>query len=46
MINAIIKRTNPNTHRKEKTKVGWSVLTNLTVFTKHGWAYNSEPDND
>ena len=33
MTNALVKTTKPNAHRNEKTKVGWSVLTNLTVLT-------------
>ena len=29
----------------EKTKMGWSVLTPLTVLTNLDWPYR-EPDND
>ena len=32
MTIALLRETH-NTHRNEKTTVGWSVLTNLTVLT-------------
>ena len=38
-------RAKLNTHRNEKTKVDWSVMTNLTVLTNSGWAYR-ETKND
>ena len=43
MTNAFLKETYPNTHRNGKTKVGWSVMTNLKILTNLGWSYR-EPN--
>ena len=39
MTNVLGKKTNPNTPRNENTKVGYSVLTNLTVLTNMDCTY-------
>ena len=45
MNNALLKNPYPYTHKNGKSKVGWSVLTNLKALTNLSWSYR-EPKDD